>query len=151
MYFDGYWRPRTNQQYNDRAVDIQQDRFCAFVSKRFVYQGIMWLYASILLVLAYAYSGAAGIAATWFTFVVMYNLGDSVNSVGHLSGTPGAPFHRARNNRFLACITFGEGWHAHHHDRADRANLGHTPVQVDFGYLLMQFFSRLGLLKFRKS
>jgi stearoyl-CoA desaturase (delta-9 desaturase) len=150
MYFDGYWRPRTNQEYNDNAIDIQQDVFCAWLSRKFVYQGIMWLYATILLIFGYACFGTSGVVATWLTFVIIYNLGDSINSIGHLSGKPGAPFHKARNNLFLAYITFGEGWHAHHHDRADRANLGKTYPEVDAGYQVMQFFARLGLLKFRK-
>lgn len=150
MYFDGYWRPRTNQQYNDLAMDVQQEHFCSWLSRKFVYQGIMWLYATILLIFGYASFGTSGVVATWLTFVIIYNLGDSINSIGHLSGKPGAPFHKARNNLFLAYITFGEGWHAHHHDRADRANLGKTYPEVDAGYQVMQFFARLGLLKFRK-
>lgn len=150
IYFDGYWRPRTNQQYNEKAIDIQQDTFCAFLSKKFVYQWIMWIYASVLLVMAYLFFGSAGIVATWYTMAVVYNLGDSVNSVAHLKGKLGATYHQARNNRWLAYITFGEGWHANHHDRADQADLGKTDQKIDLGYHVMQCLACFGLLKFQK-
>ncbi len=41
IYIDGYWRPRSNQEYNHKAVDIQQDAYCAYLSQKHVYQWIM--------------------------------------------------------------------------------------------------------------
>ena len=150
MFFDGYWRPRTNQQYNDKAIDIQQDRFCLWLGQKFVYQWIMWAYATVLLVFTYLSFGTAGIVATWLTLVIVYNLGDSINSFAHLTGTLGGAYHQARNNTFLAYLTFGEGWHANHHDRTDHANWGATDQKLDLGYCLMRILAYLGLLKFQK-
>ncbi len=150
MYFDAYWRPRTNQQYNDKSMDIQQDDYCAWVSQKSVYQWIMWIYATVLLGAGYLFFGKAGILATWFTLVVIYNLGDSINSFAHLRGTFGAAYHRARNNTLLAYLTFGEGWHANHHDQADQVNLGEINQKMDFGYYYMRFLAVCGLLKFQK-
>lgn len=149
MYFDGYWRPRTNQEYNYKAMDIQQDPYCSWLSRKWVYGWIMWTYATVLIGLAYLLFGTVGIVATWFTIGLVYNLGDSVNSCTHGSGTMGAAHHRAGNNTFLAYLTFGEGWHAHHHDRADRVNLGEKNGKIDLGYHTMQILAYLGLLKFK--
>lgn len=151
MYFDGYWRPRTNQEHNDKAPDVQQDAFCSWLSRKWVYAWIMWLYATVLLGVAYLFFGMAGILATWFTVALVYNLGDSVNSCTHQMAPPGAGHHRAGNNTFLAYLTFGEGWHARHHDRADQADLGETDGGTDFGYRIMRILAYLGLLKFQKQ
>ncbi len=151
MYFDGYWRPRSNQEYNDKALDIQQDTFCAWLSRKWVYAGIMWTYATVLLSVAYVFFGPTGIVATWFTVGLVYNLGDSVNSFTHRMAPPGAAHHHAGNNTFLAYLTFGEGWHAHHHDRADRANLGGMEGKKDLGYHSMRILAYLGVLKFQKQ
>lgn len=149
MYFDAYWRPRSNQEYNGKAADIQQDPFCSLLSQIFVYQWIMWIYASVLLGFSYLCFGMAGIVATWFTIFLVYNLGDSINSFTHSAEASGAAPHRARNNIFLAYAAFGEGWHGRHHDRADQVNLGKQDRKTDLGYRLMQVFAYLGLLKFQ--
>ena len=151
IYFDGYWRPRSNQENNHKAVDIQQDSFCAFLSQKLVYQSIMWLYATILLGLGYYLGGQAGIFATWITLLIMYNLGDSINSLTHAKDGSSTSFHQARNNTFLGYLTFGEGWHANHHDLADHANIGHLNEKIDLGYWVMRLFSCLGILKFTKN
>lgn len=150
LYFDGYWRPRTNQVFNEKAVDIQQDSFCAWVSQKMVYQWIMWIYATVLLGSAYLFLGKIGIFATWLTLAIVYNLGDSINSFAHLSGTLGKAYHQARNNTFLAYFAFGEGYHANHHDSADRADFGENTGKIDLGYRFMLAFAYFGLLKFSK-
>jgi fatty-acid desaturase len=151
FYFDGYWRPRTNQEYNSKAIDIQQDAFCAYLSQKAVYQWFMWIYASILVLVGFHFFGKIGVFTTWLTLLIVYNLGDAINSFAHLKGTLGAVYHRARNNTFLGYFAFGEGWHANHHDRADQANLGEFDEKIDLGYLFMQFFEKLGLLKFQTN
>ena len=151
IYFDGYWRPRSNQEFNHKAVDIQQDIFCAWLSQKYVYQWVMWIYATVLLGLSYLFLGRTGIFAAWITLVIIYNLGDSINSFAHLKGTLGSTWHRARNNTFLGYVAFGEGWHANHHNHADHANLGEWDKKADLGYYFMRFFSFLGLLKFAKD
>ena len=151
MYFDGYWRPRTNQDFNHKAIDIQNDDFCNFLSKKYVYQITIWLYATILLAISYFLFGKIGIFATWLTLAIIYNLGDSINSFAHLKGTLGASYHFARNNVFLGYFAFGEGWHANHHDSADKANFDEINQKLDLGFAFMQLFSSIGLLKFNKK
>jgi stearoyl-CoA desaturase (delta-9 desaturase) len=149
-FFDGYYRPRSNQQYNHLATDIQQDPFCRWLSKKYVFQGVLWAYAGILTATGYGFFGWKGLFATWLTMVFIYNLGDAVNSVGHLRGRRGAPFHQARNNHVLGFLGFGEGWHANHHDQADEANFGKSNHRFDAGFAFMRLLSFLGLLKFTK-
>jgi fatty-acid desaturase len=148
IYFDAYWRPRTNQEFNHRAIDIQNDVFCAFVSQKFVYQGLMWTYATILLGGSYFLFEKTGIFALWLILALIYNLGDAINSLAHLKGTLGKAYHFARNNTFLGYFAFGEGWHANHHDSADKANFGEQNEKPDWGYFFMHVFAFFKLLKF---
>lgn len=151
MYFDGYWRPRTNQQYKHKALDIQQDPFCEWLNRKRVYAGIMWAYGTVLIIIAYLFWKIDGIAAVWLTVGMIYNLGDSINSCNHRSDTSKAAHHHAGNNTLLAYLTFGEGWHGNHHDQADQANLGEIHGKVDLGFQFMTLLSYLGVLKFKSQ
>ena len=48
--------------------------------------------------------------------MIIFNLGDAIDSVAHIVGTMpyGGP-DLARNHWFLGLLCLGEGWHAHHH------------------------------------
>jgi stearoyl-CoA desaturase (delta-9 desaturase) len=94
---------------------------------------------------AYVLAGGTGIAALWCTLVLIYNLGDAIDSVGHLVGTqPYDSEHRARNHWFLGLFTLGEGWHANHHEFPHSARHGLLPGQADAIWLLIRLLRRLG-------
>lgn len=151
MFFDAYWRPRSNQEYLPLAVDVAQDPFCAWLSRPRVYQGIVTLYALILVAWAMVWMGGFGIFVCWLSLVVVYNLGDAINSVAHWKDASGATFHQARNLPLLGYVTFGEGRHANHHDHADRACFSDHPAGVDLGYAVMRLFAFFKLLHFTKK
>ena len=143
--FDGWYRPRTNQQFVALATDVAQDSYYRFVSRPWPYFFALWLHTLVFFGAAYAVAGWTGVAALWATLVLIYNLGDAIDSVGHLLGTqPYASAHRARNHWFLGLLTLGEGWHANHHEFPRSARHGLLPGEPDAIWLLIRGLQRIG-------
>ncbi len=70
----------------------------------------------VLAVLSYALGGWTWLAAYCLSTTVLFHAVASVNSVSHLVGDQ--PFRtddQSRNNRWVALLTLGEGWHNLHH------------------------------------
>jgi stearoyl-CoA desaturase (delta-9 desaturase) len=146
ILFDGWHRPRTNQQHRALAQDIAQDPYYRFVSSPGPYLALCWLHAALLLSLAYAGWGSAGLVAAWAVSVFVFNAGDSIDSVAHLWGQrPYEAEHRARNGWAMALVTLGEGWHANHHTFPSSARHGLLSGQFDFTWHVIQGLRVLGL------
>lgn len=146
MWIDSWWRPRTNQHYNHLAKDIQKDPFCKSISQPLVYTCIMHMYLLILVGFSYYLWGAVGIGVTWLMLVLVYNIGDGVNSFGHLFGTNTHLHSEAKNNRILRYIAFGEGAHSYHHKHPHHTEIKDTDDSIDLGYLCIIFLKRIGLV-----
>ena len=143
--FDGWHRPRTNQQFNALAPDVAADAYYRFVSRPWPYFFALWLHTLIFFGAAYAIDGWIGIGALWFMLALIYNLGDAIDSMAHLVGTqPYHSVHRARNHWFLGWLTLGEGWHANHHEFPHSARHGILPGQPDATWLAIRVLARLG-------
>jgi stearoyl-CoA desaturase (delta-9 desaturase) len=96
--------------------------------------------------LAYLIAEWTGVAALWMMSIIVYNLGDAVNSFGHLQGKrPFRATHMARNNRLLAYLTLGEGWHANHHVFSRSARHGLLPHQFDYTWQVIRVLERVGI------
>jgi fatty-acid desaturase len=143
--FDGWHRPRTNQQFNALALDVAQDRYYRLLSRPWPYCIALWLHTLIFFGAAWHIQGWIGIAALWATLVLVYNLGDAIDSMAHLVGTqPYASAHRARNHWFLGLLTLGEGWHANHHEFPHSARHGLLRGQPDVIWRVICALERLG-------
>lgn len=143
--FDGWHRPRSNQQHVALAPDVAADPYYLWVSQPGPYGCALWLHTGFFFGIAYALGGIAGIAALWLVLVLIYNLGDAIDSIGHLLGTqPYASTHRARNHWLLGWLTLGEGWHANHHEFPHSARHGLSPGQPDLIWGLIQVLKALG-------
>lgn len=146
MLFDGYWRPRTNQQFNDLAADVSRDPYYAWVSRPLPYMAMLWLHVTIVFCLAYCLAGWTGVCLMWAQLVFMYNACDAIDSVAHLWGRrPYADVHKARNNAWLAFFTLGEGWHANHHCFPSSARHGLLAHQFDWTWETIRLLQWLGL------
>jgi fatty-acid desaturase len=144
--FDGWHRPRTNQQFNALAPDVAGDPYYRFVSRPWPYLITVWLHTLFFFGTAYVIFGWTGVAALWLTLVLIYNLGDAIDSMAHLVGTqPYASAHRARNHWFLGLLTLGEGWHANHHEFPHSARHGLLPGQPDAVWCLIRGLEKVGL------
>jgi len=146
MFMDAIMRPRTNQEHVHLAKDIAAVPFYAFISRPINYMIFIWLYLSVILILPYCLFGWPGVLAASITLVIIYNIGDAVDSVGHLWGKKRGN-DEARNNAFLGILAFGDGWHANHHLRPQRALHGIKKNQLDLSYLVLRLGKLMGIVK----
>jgi stearoyl-CoA desaturase (delta-9 desaturase) len=146
MLIDSVMRPNTNQEHIQLAKDIQKDKFYAFVSRPIIYMLIMWIYLAVILIIPFLLFGWLGMVASSITLVIIYNLGDAVDSIGHLFGKKRGE-NEARNNVFLGIFAFGDGWHANHHLRPRRAKHGIKNNQIDLSYLVLRLGKLVGVVK----
>lgn len=80
--------------------------------------------------------------------VVVYHVTWLVNSATHTWGE--RPFDtddNSRNNKWVAILTFGEGWHNNHHAFPSSAKQGILPGQVDLTWYHIVLLKKLGLAK----
>lgn len=146
MIFDAFWRPRTNQQHNYLAEDIAADHFYKTISQPCVYQLIILCYATAIMASGMLLFGLSGIVIIWVMLIVVYNLGDAVDSFGHLYGKK-AKHSEARNNIVLGWLSFGDGWHANHHNNPTLAKHGINKWQFDLTFVILNVLKGIGLVK----
>ena len=148
IVFDGWHRPRSNQEHAHLAPDVAGDRWYRFVNRPLPYLALALGHVAIFFGAAYALFGWLGVAALWLTLVLIFNLGDAIDSVAHIVGTMpyGGP-DLARNHWFLGLLCLGEGWHAHHHRFPWSARHGLLRGQWDWTWLVIQTLAALGLAR----
>lgn len=136
-FIDGYMRPRTNQEYNHLASDIASNPYYKLISKPLPFLLLVWGNISACLVIGYLLNQSLGIVAVSITWLIIYNIGDSIDSVAH---TIGRKVHtdQSRNNIVLAMLAFGDGWHSNHHRNPKLAQLGETKWQVDLAWIFIR-------------
>jgi len=146
MLVDAWMRPRTNLDRNELANDVASDEWYAFLGRPTPYCVAMHLHAAIPLAIAYWWWSAWGIVGFWFTLVILYNLGDAIDSAAHLYGSR-LPSQRdaSRNNWWLGVLTLGEGWHANHHRFPGCARHGLSSGQFDWTWQVIRALRALGL------
>jgi len=143
--YDAYNRPRTNQQFNHLAADIAAVPYYRWASKPGPYGLLMVLHTVLFFGLAYIGWKWVGVGALWLTLVLIYNLGDFVDSAAHLIGDrPFAEQHQARNHWITGILAAGE-WHANHHTFPYSARHGLFKGQFDLGWEIIRLLMWLGL------
>lgn len=146
MFIDSFLRPRTNLHFNHLASDIQSDRFFSFLSRPLVYTSFVLIYLFLILLIPFILFGYTGIWAASITLIVIYNIGDSVDSIGHLFGQKRG-MDGSRNNIILGILAFGDGWHSNHHLSPKKAKHGTLKGQFDLGFVLIRVGKSLGIIK----
>ena len=138
---DAWNRPRTNQEYNHLAKDIAANPFYRYISRPSVYGVLLLMHLLIPFVFAYTVWGFYGLIALWVNLIVIFNLGDSINSLGHEKIDEDTSMV---NHTVLAFFTFGDGYHKDHHKNPGAARLGFQSKQIDVGWgilLVLKFFN----------
>ena len=80
--------------------------------------------------------------------VVVYHVTWLVNSGIHKWGeTPNDTGDNSTNNKWVAALTFGEGWHNNHHAFPSAAKQGFLPGQIDLTWYHIVLLKRMGLVK----
>ena len=78
--------------------------------------------------------------------VLVYHVTWVVNSATHTWGTrPFDTTDNSRNNKWVAALTFGEGWHNNHHAFPTSAKQGILPGQIDLTWKQIILLQKLGL------
>ena len=80
--------------------------------------------------------------------VLVYHVTWLVNSATHCWGTVAYDSGDAsRNNKWVAALTFGEGWHNNHHAHPASARHGLRWFEVDITWLHIRLLQKLGLTR----
>jgi stearoyl-CoA desaturase (delta-9 desaturase) len=146
--YDGWHRPRSNREHDRLAPDVAADAYYRWVSRPWPFLLACWTHTAFFFGLAWLGWGLPGVLALWVTLIVVYNLGDAIDSMAHLIGQrPYQTPHQARNHWFLGLFTLGEGWHANHHEFPASARHGLLPGQPDVTFAVLRTLERVGLAK----
>jgi len=142
--FSGSYRynaKRVRDLYEDPVIRWLDDRYLLWVFLGLALPALIgWLWSGTVegAVLGFIWGGLARVAfmqhTTW-----------SVNSFGHMFGSK--PFEtndESRNNRFLAILGLGEGWHNNHHAFPQSARHGIQPNQPDLSFTLIRALAKFG-------
>lgn len=145
--YDGWHRPRTNQEHNHLAPDVAADPYYRFISRPVPYLLFAVAHVAVFFGSAFWLWGWKSVATLWVVLALIYNLGDAIDSVCHLFGTrPYASRHLARNHWLVGYLTLGE-WHANHHQFPFSANTALFPGQWDYCYQMVRVLKALGLAR----
>ncbi len=146
--FDAFYRPRTNQTYIHYAKDISADPILSWMSRSSVYTILVLTHTLGFLSLVFIFTGIKGLIIAYFCYVYVYNVGDGVDSIGHMIGKSNIHSkHHAKNNWILGLLAFGDGWHGNHHDKPSLVRHGRGWKQIDLSYITLKFLSYFGVVK----
>ena len=80
--------------------------------------------------------------------VFVYHITWLVNSATHCWGTIAYESgDNSKNNKWVAALTFGEGWHNNHHAFPNSAKHGLQRKQIDLTWQHIRFLKAIGLAK----
>lgn len=145
--FDAFWRPRTNQQHNLLARDVAADSYYRWLSGPGIYAAaLLLLHVVVPGFIAWHFWHSVGLVTFWLTLVVLYNLGDAIDSVAHTFGEVlPATRDQSRNSTLLGLLILGEGWHANHHRVPWSARHGIRPGQFDWTWQVIRVLRAIGV------
>ncbi len=108
---------RTNIQDFSNAKDLQRDSIVMFQDKHYIALAVL-MNAGLPLLLGIWHGDIIGtmLLVGLLRLVVNHNVTFFINSLAHYWGTrPYTETNSARDNGFLAFLTYGEGYHNYHH------------------------------------
>jgi fatty-acid desaturase len=148
MLIDAWLRPRTNQEFNFLAPDVMRDPLYSYLSEPGPYATMMHIHFLIPATLTWCLGGLNGWVVYWITLVVLYNLGDAIDSVAHMLGDQlPEQRDRSRNSFLMGVLVLGEGWHANHHRFPWSARHGLKKGEFDWTWQIIRGLSFLGLAR----
>lgn len=125
------------------SPDLMRDKYLVFIDK-YYYLTTIFAAAAIL-----AIGGWTMVVwAIFFRTVIGWHFTWLVNSATHLWG--GRRFETrddSRNNRLIAAVTFGEGWHNNHHAYPRSARHGLAWHELDPNWFQIRLMEKLGLVR----
>ena len=131
------------------AGDLIKDPYYRFLNKNFL---ILQIPLGALLFWIGNTTGSGGWALVlWgipLRLVFVYHITWLVNSATHCWGTVTYESgDNSKNNKWVAALTFGEGWHNNHHAFPNSARHGLKKSQIDLTWQHIRLMHALGLAK----
>lgn len=125
------------------SPDLIRDPYLVFIDKYYYVTSIL---AGIAL---YAIGGWTMVVwAIFFRTVVGWHFTWLVNSATHLWGSRRfETLDDSRNNRLIAALTFGEGWHNNHHAYPRSARHGLAWHELDPNWVQIWLLEKVGLVR----
>ena len=125
------------------AGDMRKDPYFVWLDKYFLFLQIP-LGLTLYLLGGWSY-------VLWCIFlrlVLVYHVTWLVNSATHALGTRAYDTEdSSRNNKWVAALTFGEGWHNNHHAYPSSAKQGIFRGQIDLTWYHIVVLKKLGLAR----
>ncbi len=139
------------EQGREYAKDLYEDRLLRVIDRAY----LLWVALTLGLpfLLGYWLGGTLGAGLeglVWGGLIRIFayqHATFSVNSICHLFGRQHYRSRdEARNNRVVALLVFGEGWHNNHHAFPASARHGLDRGQIDVSWWVIRGLERLGLV-----
>ena len=129
--------------------DLIKDPYYRFLNKNFL---LLQIPLGACLFLIGQSAGVGGWAMVlWgipLRLVFVYHITWLVNSATHCWGTTAYESgDNSKNNKWVAALTFGEGWHNNHHAFPNSAKHGLQRNQIDLTWQHIRFLKAIGLAK----
>lgn len=132
--------PQFLQKY---CQDIYKDPMLRLMSAQWFFIGAQLLLALLM----FCFGGVSWVV--WGIFVRLvfcYHCTWLVNSAAHMWGYKTYPCDdEARNNWWVALLSWGEGWHNNHHAHPYSARIGHSRREIDVAYYVIALLAKLRL------
>ncbi len=128
--------------------DLHKDPYYRWLNKYFLF--LQLPLAAILFWTGNATGAGGWSMVLWgipLRLVLVYHVTWLVNSATHCWGTIAFESgDKSRNNKWVAALTFGEGWHNNHHAYPSSAKQGLQPGQLDLTWEHIRILNALGLV-----
>jgi len=123
------------------APDLLQDKFHVFMNR------VIWLPVTVVgLGILYLTDFATMCWGIFLPVTISWHSSWLVNSATHLWGSRTFDTKDdSTNSWWVACLTFGEGWHNNHHHAPVRARHGVLWFQIDFNWYVIVLLRTCGL------
>ncbi|CAG4935565.1 unnamed protein product [Colias eurytheme] len=129
-------------------TDITGDPLLRFYNKYFIYFKLLFCYILPTTLTIYLWGENWRCAVAWqcfIRFLGMFHSELTVNSLAHAYGYK--PYNKnivPRENRFVALVTLGEGWHNYHHVFPFDYKAAEHFDLFNFGTYFIRFFNKIG-------
>jgi len=153
----GLWHAHIGWMFEDTVTDLNiygRDLARDPIIRFYTRTHYLWPVLSLAIpwLIGYAFGGTADawgcvLAACLRTFLFQQSVW-AVNSFGHTFGYENYNMkNNSKNNRFLAAVTFGDGYHNNHHRYPRSAFHGLKKDELDVNGLIIVGLSKLGLAR----